>query len=166
MKRDVRSKPPVPADTVVTDGDRIIAALRRIDSKTDATLIKRHARLIHTAMIDQAVSQRLGKGFDVGVDNGTAYARPRLKTKGRFRELRDLLRACRQAIAGKISPEEWTTEWAALPPRIRDLWRPKLIETPQGRTVDRSTLALGFETPGYSMIAPKPETVLPMIEAA
>ena len=40
-----------------------------------------------------------------------------------------------------------------------------LIETAEGRTIDSSTLAIGFESEGFSMLAPQPDVVLPAIEA-
>ena len=46
----------------------------------------------------------------------------------------------------------------------RRLWKPRLIETAEGRSIDRSTLAMGFATEGFAMLAPKPEIVLPAIE--
>jgi hypothetical protein len=169
MKRDVRSKAPAPAKdtiTAVTTYDKIIAVLWRIDSATDAALIEAHARLIDQVWLDLMVSYR-SRGFDIGVDNDNiAYARPRSKTAGLARELGDLAPKCRKAVRGRISLREWTTIWAAQPHRIRKLWKPKLIKTAEGRTIDRSTIAMSFVADGFVMVVPKPEIVLPMIEAA
>ena len=140
---------------------RIVAALQRLDG--DAGVIERHAQLIHYAMLDHVAAQR-ARGHDIGRGDDRAYARPRSATAGPARELRDLRRACRNAITGKISREDWTTAWAAQPERIKALWKPLLIETGKGRSIDRSTLAAGFEVEGFAMLAPRPEIVLPAIE--
>jgi hypothetical protein len=152
---------------------RVVAALQRLDG--DAALIENHARLINQAMLDLMVSYR-SHGHDIGVDDGVvAYARSRRKTVGLSRELTELAAKGRKAVAGKITPKEWTTIWAAQPHRIQKLWQPKLIKTSEGRTIDRSTIAMSFITHSdafgakgdyYAMIAPKPEIVLPVIEAA
>ena len=84
--------------------------------------------------------------------------------RGPARELTELAAKCRKAIAGKISIKDWTTVWAAQPERIKALWKPALVETAEGRTIDRGKLALGFEAEGIAMIAPKPEIVQPAIE--
>jgi hypothetical protein len=141
---------------------RVVAALQRLDH-ADMAVIERHAGLIHFAMLD-LIAARRARGFDIG-DNDGAHAWPRTSTVGPARELRDLDRLARKAIAGKISARQWTTAWAAQPERIKRLWKPKLIETPTGRSIDRSTLAMGFEAPGFIMLAPKPEVMLPAIKA-
>lgn len=160
-------------DTVnqpTTRAARVVAALQRLDARaginTDAVavLIEHHAPRVHSAMLDVLAAHQ-ARGHDIGHDNnGTAFARPRSSTAGPARELRDLRLICRKAITGKISREDWTTAWAAQPDRIRSVWRPSLVETPEGRTIDRSTLAMGFETEGFAMLVPKPEVVLPAIE--
>ena len=151
-------------DTVAlpTRSARVIGALQRLDPAADAAVIERHAGLIHVAMLDLLAARR-GRGFDIGIDGGV-YARPRSSPAGPARELRDLHRVCRKAVAGKISVKDWTAAWAAQPERIKRLWKPLLIETPDGRTIDRSTLAMSFEAEGFAMVAPKPEVVLPAIE--
>jgi hypothetical protein len=155
----------------LTRSARVIAALQRLDADagrldadTSATVIEHHAQIIHVAMLDLIVARR-ARGFDIGRDDSGAYARPRSKITGPARELRDLRPMCRKAVAGKLSAQDWTTTWAAQPVRIRRLvWKPLLVETPEGRSIDRSTLAMGFEAEGFAMLAPKPEVVLPAIE--
>jgi len=166
--RDTLAPPP-------TKLGRVVAALQRLDGDADPAVIQKQAGLIHQAWLDIIVGSR-SRGHDIGVDDGgVAYARPRRKTVGLARELTELAAKCRKAVAGKITPKEWTTIWAAQPRRIQKLGRPKLIKTPQGRTIDRSTIAMSFITHSdafeaegdyYAMIAPKPEIVLPVIEAA
>jgi hypothetical protein len=143
---------------------RIVAALQRLDSNADTAKISIHTDLIHAAMLDFLASRR-ALGHDIGSDHDSAYARPKSKTVGPARELRNLRGTCKAAIAGKITPQQWATAWAAMPERIKALWKPRLIETPEGRSIDRSTLAMGFETTGFAMIAPAPGIVLPVIEA-
>jgi hypothetical protein len=131
-----------------------------------------HALLIHRVMSDLVVEQR-SRGFDVGVDDdGTPFARPKSKTKGPARELYDLARTCRKAVAGKISLKGWTKEWAAQPERIKALWKPVRNAD---RSIDRSQIAMSFITHSdaseakgnyYATVAPKPEIVLPVIETA
>jgi hypothetical protein len=145
---------------------RTVAVLQRLDGDADPAVIEKQADLIHQAWLDMIVGSR-SRGHDIGVDDGgIAYARPRSKTKGLKRELDDLLPKCRKAVAGRISLREWTTIWAAQPHRIRKLWKPKLIKTAEGRTIDRSTIAMSFVADGYVIVVPKPGIVLPVIEAA
>ena len=103
-------------DTVApppTRSARIVAALQRLDADAERpAVIEQHADLIHAAMLD-LIAARRARGFDIGHDDGGAYARPRSSTVGPARELRDLRRICRKAIAGKISAQDWTTAWAA-----------------------------------------------------
>ena len=143
---------------------RIVRAIERLDG--EPALTEKHAPLINRVMHDLMVAYR-SRGHDVGCDDGgTAYALPRSKTVGLVHELTDLAAKVRKAVAGKISLREWTTIWAAEPHRIRKLWKPKLIKTPEGRIIDRGTIAMSFGAPGYGIVVPKPEVVLPVIEAA
>jgi hypothetical protein len=142
-----------------------IEALQRIDGDADAAVIEKYAVLIHGAMLNYIAAQR-ARGFDIGHDADGFYARPKTKTAGPTRELTELAAKGRKAIAGKISGEDWTACWAAQPERIKALWKPTLIDTAQGRTIDLDTVALGFEADGFQMLAPKPEIVQPAIEAA
>jgi len=149
---------------------KIIAALRRLDASVDAAMLNRHADLIHAAMLNLITSYR-ARGHLVGKDDsGGFYARPRNRTVGVARELEELAPKCRKAAAGKISLEGWITIWAAQPERIWMLWKRAMVEYTIGgirfRSIDRSTLAGSFEAHGYHMVAPKPELVLPEIEAA
>jgi hypothetical protein len=163
----------------VSRSARIALALHRLGGDHPA-VIEKHAGLIFVAMIDHVIAER-ARGHDIGQDSsGFYYANPRLTTVGPARELRDLRLICRKAIAGKISPEQWTTAWAAMPQRITRLCRPPLIETrlPERRgawilapgasgirrDIDSSTLALGFAAASFVMVAPKPLIVLPIIE--
>jgi hypothetical protein len=149
-----------------TKSARIIAALQRLDGNADPAVIEKQADLIRQTWLDMIVGYR-SRGHDIGIDSdGIAYARARSKTKGLKRELDDLLPKCRKAVRGRISLREWTRIWAAQPHRIRKLWKPKLIKTPEGRTIDRSTIAMSFMADGFVMVVPKPEIVLSMIEAA
>lgn len=149
-----------------TRSARIVAALERLDSDADVTEIEKHASLIHAAMLNLIAAYR-ARGFDIGGSDADGwYARSKTSTAGPKSELTELAAKCRKAIAGKITPQEWTTYWAAQPERIKALWKPTLIDTAEGRTIDLDTVALGFEAPGYSMLAPKPEIVQPAIEAA
>jgi hypothetical protein len=156
--RDTVTPPP-------TRSARIIAALQRLDGNADPVLIERHATLIHGAMLGLLAAYR-ARGFDIGRDSAGYYARPKTSTAGPARELAELAAKCRKAAAGKIGREAWATIWAAQPERIKALWKPKLIKTAEGRTIDRRTLALGFKAEGFATIAPKPEIVQAAIEAA
>jgi hypothetical protein len=152
-----------------TRSARVAAALQRLDGDVDAAVIEHHAGLILAAMLDLIAAYR-ARGFEIGRDDGGFYARPKKKTKGLARELPALAAKCRKAVAGKISREDWTSIWAAQPERIKALWKPTLIETADGRTIDSNELALGF-TAGegkeahFGMVAPKPDAVLPAIES-
>jgi hypothetical protein len=129
--------------TPVTRLDFVAEALERLDENVDVSVLAPHALLIHRVMSDLVVEQR-SRGFDVGVDDdGTPFARPKSKTKGPARELYDLARMCRKAVAGKISLKGWTTEWAAQPERIKALWKPVRNAD---RSIDRSQIAMSFIT--------------------
>jgi hypothetical protein len=143
----------------------IIAALQRLDGDAGAAVIEHHADLIHIAMLNVIAADR-ARGHEIGSEASGFYARPKVNTAGPARELTDLAAKCRKAIAGKISRENWTTVWAAQPDRIKALWKPTLIETAEGRTVDSNELGLGFEMDDFAILAPKPEIVRPAIEAA
>ena len=146
---------------------RINTALQRLGGDANPVLIKKHAGLIHGAMLDLIVAYR-ARGFEIGRgDDGGFYAQPKTSTAGPARELTELAAKCRKAVAGKISREDWTTLWAAQPERIKRLWKLTLIKTRAGRRrINRRTIAAGFEAEGYVMVAPRPEIVLPAIEAA
>ena len=140
------------------------------DRLAELTLILRNlaataeATPIHTAMLD-VIAQASSRGHDIGAD--TAYfARPRKKAAGPARDLIDISRSARKALTGEISWEGWVTAWARLPAKTRQLvWQPPLKQTKRGKTVDRKQL-LGYAASGFAMIAPRPATALPAIEAA
>jgi len=158
--RDTVQRPPREA--------RVIAALVCLDEAADMDIVERHATIITGAMLHLLASYR-ANGFEIGLDDDGAYAKPKVRTAGPARELRDLARNCRKACAGKIGLREWTTIWAAQPQRITALWKKPLIKTEDGgRTIDGSEIAMGFYLAGdrFARIAPKPERVLPAIEAA
>jgi hypothetical protein len=138
-----------------------ITALQRLGG--NAALIEQHASQIHYAMLHLIATYR-ACGFDIGRDADGFYARPRPRTAGLRRELDALAAKCRKAVTRKIGNERWITTWAALPVRTAELWKPVLIRTVEGRTIDRDTLAGGFEAEGFAMLAPKPEVVRPRIE--
>lgn len=122
------------------------------------------AEFIHLAMLDVAV-EATGEGREIGVDV-VYYERPRKKAAGPARDLRDLARVGRKVIAGKLHWHAWVTAWAKLPEKTRQLiWRPKLIQTKRGRTLDRKEL-LGFSASRFVMVAPKPEIAMPGVKAA
>jgi hypothetical protein len=86
----------------------ITAALQRLDGCADAAVIERHAGLIHGFMLHLNAAYR-ARGFEIGGSDADGYyARPKTKTAGPARELRDLRLMCRKAVAGKITPQEWT----------------------------------------------------------
>jgi hypothetical protein len=163
-------------DVIAMRSARIASALHRGDGNADAAEIEKHASLILAAMLDHITAER-ARGFDIGQDSSGFYARPRSSTAGMARELRDLRLICIRAIVGKISYEEWTAAWAAVPERTKR-WKPRLIETKQqarrdgawirragvSRDIDSSMLALGFAVAGFVMLAPKPQIMLPIIE--
>jgi hypothetical protein len=129
----------------------------------DPTIAEQQAEIIHPHML-AVVMQTVARGHDIGRDEAGLYARPRTATAGLARELRDLRGKVRKAVAGRLDVEDWIAAWAALPARTRArLWQPRLIQTPEGRTVDRDTLAGSFLVPGYHTIAPRPEVVLTAI---
>jgi hypothetical protein len=159
----------------VSRSARVALALHRLGA--GPAIAERHADLIFLAMVEYVRAQT--HGFDIGEDASGFYARPRSSTEGPARELRDLRRACRQAVRGKTSLQQWTTAWAATPQRIkRRLWKPRLIKTKQKRRrdgawirragirrdIDRNLLAPGFAAKGFVMLAPIPEIILPIIE--
>ena len=121
------------------------------------------AKPIHAAMLD-VIAQASSRGHDIGVDT-TYYARPRKKAAGPARDLIDISRSARKALKREISWQDWVTAWARLPATTRQLvWQPPLKQTKRSRTVDRKQL-LGYSASGFTMIAPKPATVFPAIEA-
>jgi hypothetical protein len=141
--------------------ERLIAALSRLGN---SEIAERHASVIFSRMIAVVTPAR---GHDIGGDDDTGfYARPRTEMAGLERELRDLGGKARKAARGKPGFKAWANAWAALPQRTkRLLWRPKLIWTAEGRTIDPGTVAGSFAAPGLHMIVPRPEVVLPVIEA-
>ena len=141
--------------------ERVIAALTRLGG--DRAAAERHARRIQWCMLRLVMPS---KGHDIGGgDNAGFYAHPRTSAAGLERELRDIGGRARKAVMGKLGVEAWMKAWAALPDRtMRLLWRPKLIQAAKSRTVDRDQLAGSFSAPGFHMIVPKPELVLPAVE--
>jgi hypothetical protein len=138
---------------------RLITALSRLG---DPAIAEQHAQQIFPLIIAVVTPTR---GYDIGGDDGEdPFARPLSQTAGLERELRDLGGKARKAAAGKLSKEAWMKAWAAVPDRTRRvLWRPKLIRTEEGRTIDRSTLSGSFSAARLQTIAPRPEVVLPTI---
>jgi hypothetical protein len=141
--------------------ERLIAALSRLGN---SEIAEEHARIIFSRMISVVTPVR---GHNIGGDDDTGfYARPRKEMAGLERELRDLGGKARKAARGKLGFKAWVNAWAALPQRTKRLvWRPKLISTAKGRTIDRDTIAGAFVAPGHHSIAPRPELTLPAIEA-
>jgi hypothetical protein len=155
--------------------ERLITALNQLGG--DPAVAEKHAplMLIEWCMLRLVMPS---SGHDIGGDHdGGFYARRRMKTAGLERELRDLGGKARKTVSGKLGVKEWMNAWAALPDRTqRLLWRPKLIQTTKSRTVrqliqtlksrtvDRNQLAGSFSAPGFHMIVPKPELVLPAVE--
>jgi hypothetical protein len=126
----------------------------------DRTVAKKEARRIHAAML------ALPQGQDIGQDETGFYARPRhTKPEGPAKQLRDLAATARKAIRGKISREDWMREWAAQPRSVWRACRPFLLK-PGTRSLDRSKLLGNFSAPGFLVVVPKPEAVLPALEVA
>lgn len=146
-------------DTVASRSQRLAATLHRLRDGADVALIDKHTDAINGAML-AVLSDRRARGFDIGEDEGGFYARPRSNTAGMRRELRDLIGKCRKAVGGKISVKDWAVIWAALPERTKAL----LWKKPSG-LLDPATIAIGFATERYQTLVPKPEVVLPTIEA-
>jgi hypothetical protein len=141
--------------------ERLITVLSRLGG--DPIVAHKHAQVILWRMTVVATPS---KGHDIGGgDDPGFYAHPRTSVAGLERELRDIGGRARKAVIGKLSVEAWMKAWAALPDRtMRLLWRPKLIQAAKSRTVDRDQLAGSFSAPGFHMIVPKPELVLPAVE--
>ncbi|MGJ5180400.1 hypothetical protein ACQR16_24530 [Bradyrhizobium oligotrophicum] len=156
--------------------ENVLVALRALCHDADLALIERHALNI-TGKFLSLLASKQARGYDIGSDSGKPFARPRVtKPLGLRRELEELLPKARRARHGKIGPEEWATIWGAQPARIKAIWMPAFFEylgidpdcthvLHKCRSIDRRTVSLGFDAPGYSMISPKPEIVLPMLEA-
>jgi hypothetical protein len=140
---------------------QLITSLSRLGG--DPGIAEQQAHQIFPLMIAVVTPTR---GYDIDDDGQDFHPHPLSQTAGLARELRDLGGKARKAAAGKLSKEAWMKAWAAVPDRTRRvLWRPKLIRTEEGRTIDRSTLSGSFSAPGLQTIVPKPELILPAIEA-
>jgi hypothetical protein len=127
----------------------------------DRAVAKKEACRIHAAMLDA-----LNRGHNIGQDAGGFYARPRHTTPaGPAKELRDLAATARKAIRGKISREDWMRKWAAQPRAAWRACRPFLVNA-GNRTLDRTKLLGRFAAPGFDIVVPKPEAVLPALEVA
>jgi hypothetical protein len=125
----------------------------------DRTVAEKGAYRIHAAMLTV-----LSRGHDIGQDADGFYARPRhTKPEGPAKELRDLARTARKAIRGKISREDWMREWAEQPRSVWRACRPLLLES-ETRSLDRAKLLGNFSAPGFTVVVPKPEAVLPALE--
>jgi hypothetical protein len=125
----------------------------------DRTVAEKEAYRIHAAMLTV-----LSRGHDIGQDADGFYARPRhTKPEGPAKELRDLARTARKAIRGKISREDWMREWAEQPRSVWRACRPLLLES-ETRSLDRAKLLGNFSAPGFTVVVPKPEAVLPALE--
>jgi hypothetical protein len=141
---------------------RLTTALTRLGNPAVA---EQHAKIIFPLMIAVIAPTR---GYDIGGDDDNGfYAMPRTATTvGLGRELRDLRGKARKVASGKLGLRSWIDAWAALPTRTRHrLWRPRLIQTKEGRTIDGNMLAASFSAPGLHIVAPRPEVVLPAIDA-
>jgi hypothetical protein len=140
---------------------QLITSLSRLGG--DPGIAEQQAYQIFPLMIAVVTPTR---GYGIGGDSEDFEARQLPQTTGLARELRDLGGKARKAAAGNLSKEAWMRAWAAVPNRTRRvLWRPKLIRTEKGRTIDRSTLSGSFSAPGLQTIVPKPELVLSAIES-
>jgi hypothetical protein len=125
----------------------------------DRAVAERHARHIHAAVLAAS------RGHDIGKDETGYFARPRrAKPKGPAKDFRDLSALAKKAIRGKITLQDWAKEWAASPPTVWRACRPALL-VPRSRSLDRTKL-IGFSAPGFTTVIPKPEAVLPALEAA
>jgi hypothetical protein len=140
--------------------ERLVGALSRLGDKEEA---EQQAVSISARFLDVVSMNANIYGRDIGRDDSGFYARPRKVTRGPRRALRDLVAAARKAVAGRIDDEGWITRWAAAPASIQQLWRPTLIQSKRGRTLDRHQL-LGFSSPKLLMITPRAEDVLPALE--
>ncbi|WP_299721022.1 hypothetical protein [Tardiphaga sp.] len=106
----------------------------------------------------------LARGHDIGKDSHGYFARPRKRAYGPARQLRDIARMAKKAIAGKkVDSKKWRTAWVALSLAVRQVWKP-LVKTNRGWRLDRSTI-LTYRSPGFTTVIPKPEYVLPDIVA-
>jgi hypothetical protein len=126
----------------------------------DRAVAEKHARRIHAAV------PALSRGYDIGRDQGGFYARPRhTKPEGPAKELHHLAAAARKAIRGEISREDWMDEWAAQP---RSVWRfcKPLLMNPKTRSLDKAKMLGNYSAPGFTVVVPKAEAVLPAIEVA
>jgi hypothetical protein len=124
----------------------------------DCAIAQKEAGHIHAIML------ALPRGHDIGQDESGFYARPRqAKPPGPAKDFRDLAATARKAIRGKISREDWMREWAAQPRSVWRACRPFLLK-PETRSLDRSKLLGSFAAPGFAMVVPKPEAVLPALE--
>jgi hypothetical protein len=123
------------------------------------------AELIHKAMVDLMVEQ-LSRGHEIGDNVVAYYARPRTKQSGTLRDLIDLYRVGRKVLTGERPWQDWVTACVRVPDKTRQLfWRPRLVQTKKGKTIDRKEL-LGFGVPEFQTVVPKPEIAMPGIEAA
>lgn len=142
----------------LTEATRRTAALvELLAALGERTVAEREARNIHAAILS------LGRGYEIGKDRAGFYARPRrARPEGPARALRDLAAAARKAINGKNDVETWMEVWAAQSVEVGRLCRPALLKS--GR-LDPAKLLGHFSAPGFTMVIPKPEAVLPCIEA-
>jgi hypothetical protein len=126
---------------------RLIEALHRLGG--DPAVAEKHASIIFARLIAVVAPAR---GFDIGGnDEAGFYAHPRTQTTGLERELRDLGGKARKAACGKLGLTAWMAAWAVLPQRTMHLlWRPKVMRTAQGHTIDRSRIAGSFSAPGFT----------------
>jgi hypothetical protein len=136
--------------------ERLVKLLARLG---DRAVAEKQARHIHAAML-----AALSRGHDIGQEADGFYARPRhTKPAGPAKELRDLARTARKAIRGKISREDWMREWAAQPRSVWQACRPLLLDRGT-RSLNRAKLLGSFSAPGFSVVVPKPDAVLPALE--
>jgi hypothetical protein len=97
------------------------------------------------------------------------------KSVGPAKELRDLERAARRAIQGKLSKAGWAAAWARTHARIRNqIWRPKAPPIASrklnatGRLIEfeRAPLRGGggsVHVPGFDLLVPSPKDTLDAI---
>ena len=142
---------------------RLIEALRRLKGDADPTVIEQLAADILCQMYMLKVHQ--------------AEARRLAKRIGPAKELRDIERAARKAVDGKLAPEAWAAAWARVPEDIRRrLWRlkvPPIVSRKRdaaGRLIkfERAPLrgvGSSIHLPGFDLLVPKPQDVLDAIKA-
>ena len=141
---------------------QLIVALNSLNDKgkDDAVVEQLAADInwhINLLRVQQAEARRLGK------------------SAGPAKELRDLARAARRAMNGKLDAAGWATAWATVPNKIRQrIWRPKSppivsrkLDASGRQTAFRRApfrdFQGGFRAEGIYMLVPKQKDVLASI---